>query len=91
MRAEWGCRRDNPKAISKYPIKWDDLETDHCPGVEINTPWVDWLLRLAQAQQLGYTLGNWNDASNVEATSLAMLKGIRNRIEMLRLQDSSGG
>lgn len=63
-----------------------EIRADHCPGIEVSTPFVWSIWRLRNSQRAGYTLGNLNDAPapQVEAVlhlenALAVADDIRAR------------
>lgn len=81
-----GCRLLDRNAKAKTPHAWaldgkGIYEMDYCPGELLNTPFLLWLHEIDQAQQNGYSLGDYNNATFAEIDSLNFLRYCRKYYE----------
>lgn len=72
--------------MSAIPIELFNrsLILDHCPGGDVNSPWVESIVRRSQAAALGYNLGPYDDAPAPEAEGLLILATARAAAKALR-------
>jgi hypothetical protein len=65
-----GCRKLDPLATGYSHVAMEgQTRIDHCPGIYVDTPFIQWLYELLDAHELGMTL-------SIENTSLAVMDSL---------------
>lgn len=84
-RKAYGCRKLDKNAIAtmRQDAFNGEYTADHCPALDINTPWMGWIFKLEQAQRNGYQLGRYEDSTIIEVDSLIAIRGFIERAKAL--------
>lgn len=81
-----GCRINDETAKSEYPLEFlkgeeDQFTVDHCPGLDVNTPYVNHVIEMMDAKELGYNFGEYRKATFAELDSMRLYRLALNRVE----------